>query len=148
DQMHMHLRDQMADDRQVEGLRHAGDFQPLRDAADPYQIYHRDIDRARLQHVAERHNAPDIFAAGDRGRQRVADPRQPGELVGRRHVLEPEQADPGILDATADIDRLLWPPALVDVAHQLDVGTDRLADLDHALDLNGGRGLARQRELR
>ena len=100
-----------------------------RDAADPHQIDHHDIDRARLHHVAERHDAPDVFAAGDRGRQRVGDPREPGIIVGRRHVLEPEQPDPGILDPAADIDRLLRPPALVDVAHQLDVGADRLADL-------------------
>ena len=73
---------------------------------------------------------------------------RPGIVVGGRHVLEPEQPDPGILDAAADIDRLLGPPALVDVAHQLDVRADRLADLDHALDLDRRRRLARQRELR
>ena len=76
------------------------------------------------------------------------DPREAGEIVGGRHVLEPEQPDPGILDPPADIDRLLRPPALVDVAHQLDVGADRLADLDHALDLDRRRRLAGQRELR
>src|SRR5436190_2146425 len=65
DQMHMHLRDQVADDRQVERLGHAGDLQPLRDAADPHEIDHRNVDRAPLKHVAERHDAPDIFAAGD-----------------------------------------------------------------------------------
>ena len=53
---------------------------------------------------------------------------RPAEIVGGRHVLEPEQPDPGILDAPADVDRLLRPPALVDVAHQIDVGADRLAD--------------------
>src|SRR6478735_6732574 len=42
DQMHMHFGNEMADDRQVERLRHARDLQPLRDAADPYQVYHRD----------------------------------------------------------------------------------------------------------
>ena len=63
---------------------------------------------------------------------------RPGIIVGRRHVLEPEEADPGIFDAPADIDRLLGTPALVDVAHQLDVGADRLTDLDHPLDLDAG----------
>src|SRR5215471_15003535 len=56
-------------------------------------------------------------------------------------------SDPGILDPLADIDRLLRPPALVDVAHQLDVRADRLADLDHAFDFDLQRGLAGEREL-
>ena len=73
---------------------------------------------------------------------------KPGIIVRGRHVFEPEEADPGIFDPAADIDRLLDPPALVDVAHQLDVGADRLAHPPHALDLLGGCGLAGQRQLR
>jgi hypothetical protein len=47
----------------------------------------------------------------------------------------------------ADVDRLLDPPALVDIAHQLDVGPDRLAHPPHPLDLLGGSGVAGQRQL-
>ncbi len=72
----------------------------------------------------------------------------PAIVVCRRHVLEPEQADPGVFDPAADVDRLLDPPALVDVAHQFDVGADRLAHPPHPLDLLGRRCLPGQRELR
>ena len=102
-------------------------------------VDHRDIDRARFDHVAERHDAPQVLAAGDRRRQRVGDPREAGVIVVRRHVLEPEQPDPGVLDPLADVDRLLRPPALVDVAHQIHVGADRLADQAGLLDLAGRR---------
>ena len=144
----MDFGNEVADDRQVEGFGHAGDLHPLRDAADPHQIDHDDVDRARLDHVAEGHYPPDILAASDRRRQRGGDPRQAGIVVRRRHVFEPEQANPGVLDAAADVDRLLDAPALVDVAHQLNVGSDRLAHPLHALDLLGGCSLARQRQLR
>ena len=64
-----------------------------------------------------------------------------------RDVLEPEETDPGILDPLADVDRLLRPPALVDVAHQIHVGTDRLADQPSLLDLARRRSDARQAKL-
>ena len=78
----------------------------------------------------------------------AVDPGEAGEIVGRRYIFEPEEADPGILDPLANIYRLFRPPALVDVAHQFDVGADRLAHPPHALDLLGRRGLAGQRHLR
>ena len=48
----------------------------------------------------------------------------------------------------ADVDRLLDAPALVDVAHQLDVRPDRVAHHAHSPHLLGGRRTARQRHLR
>src|SRR5260370_21169449 len=69
DQMHMHFRYEVTDHRQLEGLCHPGALEPLRDAADPHEIDHHDVDRARLQHVAEGRNAPEALAPGDRGRQ-------------------------------------------------------------------------------
>ena len=65
----------------------------------------------------------------------------------RGHVLEPEEADPGILDTAADIDRLLGPPALVDVAHQIHVGAAGLADQLGLFDLARRRGDAGQAQL-
>jgi hypothetical protein len=38
-------------------------------------------------------------------------------------------------------------PALVDVAHQIDVRADRVADFACALDFLRGRGITRQRKL-
>src|SRR5271166_7168781 len=119
--MDVDFGDQMTDDGQVEGFGHAGDLQPLGDAADPNQVDHHDVDRVPFDHVTERDDAPDVFAAGDRGRESGGDAGKPGEIVRRRHVLEPEEADPRVLDPAADVDRLLDPPALIDVAHQLDV---------------------------
>jgi hypothetical protein len=92
--------------------------------------------------VAERGDAPEVFAARDRGGQRIRHTRQAGVIVGRRHIFEPEQPHPGLLDAAADIDRLFRPPALVDVAHQVHIGADRLADQPRLLDLPGRRGRA------
>ena len=69
DQMHVDLRDAVADHRQVEGLGHAGDLEPRGDAARAHLVDHHDIDRAGFEHVAERHDAVEVFAAGDRGRQ-------------------------------------------------------------------------------
>jgi len=61
----------------------------------------------------------------------------------RRHVFEPIEPDPGVFDAFADIDRLLDPPALVDVAHQIHVEADRLADQPGLLDFARWRRDAR-----
>ena len=85
--------------------------------------------------MAERGDPVEVFAPGDRRGERRRHPREPGVIVMRRHIFEPEEADPGILDPAADIDRLLGPPALVDVAHQIHVGADRLADQARLLDL-------------
>ena len=145
--VHQHLGHDVADDRQVEGLGHAGDLHPLRGAADPREIDHDDVDRVRLDHLPERRDAPDILAARDRRLERRGDARQALVVVGGRHVLEPEQADARLLDAMADVDRLLGPPALVDVAHQLDVGPDHVADHLDAAHLVGRRRIAEQAHL-
>jgi hypothetical protein len=52
------------------------------------------------------------------------------------------------LDAPADIDRLVDPPALIDVAHQVDVRADGFAHAPDALDFTLRRGVPRQGELR
>src|SRR5215469_12606115 len=148
DQVNMNFGDQMTDDREVESFGHPGDLHPLGYAADPHQVDHDDVDRARLDHVPEWHDAPNIFAAGDRRRQSGGDPRKTGIVIRRRHVFEPEEVNPGILDSTADVDRLLDAPTLVDVAHQFDVGADGLAYSPHALDLLARCGLTGQRQLR
>ena len=62
---------------------------------------------------------------------------RPWIIVARRNVLQPEQPD--ILDAAADVDRLLRPPTLVDVAHQFDVRPDRVAHHAHAAHFVGRR---------
>ncbi len=145
--MNVDLRHAMADHRQVEGFGHAGDLEPGGDPARAHLVDHHDIDRAGLHHVAERHDPVEVFAAGYRCRQRRRYPCEPGVIVMRRHVFEPEEADPGILDAAADVDRLFGPPALVDVAHQIHVGADRLADQASLLDFARWRGHAREAQL-
>src|SRR4029077_8354912 len=62
-------------------------------------------------------------------------------------VLEPIEADTGVFHPLADVDRLLDPPALIDVAHQIRVGADRLADQASLLNLARRRGDAGQPEL-
>jgi hypothetical protein len=134
----MDLRDPVADHRQVEGLGHAGDLSPWGDAAAAHLIDHHNVDRTRLDHVAERDNAPEVFAAGDRGRQGCGDACQTGVIIVRRHILEPEQPNTRIFDPPSDVDRLLDPPALVDVAHQIHLWTNRLADQPRLLDFASG----------
>jgi hypothetical protein len=51
---------------------YAGDLEPLGDPADPHQIDHHDVDRVPFDHVAERDDAPDVFAARHRRRRRAA----------------------------------------------------------------------------
>jgi hypothetical protein len=51
------------------------------------------------------------------------------------------------LDALADVKSLEHAPALVDVAHEADVGPDGFPDAADAVDLNIGHGAARQSEL-
>ncbi len=128
----------MADHRQVEGLGHAGDLEPWGDAAAAHLIDHHNVDRAGFDHVAERDDAPEVFAAGYRGRQGCGDACQTRVIIVRRHILEPEQPDTRIFDPPAGVDRLLDPPALVDVAHQIHLGTNRLADQPRLLDFAGG----------
>ena len=129
----------------LKASRHAGDFHPVRDAAHPQQIDHDDVHRARLEHVAERRDAVHVFAAGHRRGQRIGDAREPWKVIVRRHVLPPVEVD--VLEPPADVDRLMHAPALIDVAHQVDVRADRLAHQARALDLARRRGVARQREL-
>src|SRR5205823_10443038 len=133
DEVNVHLRNEVAHDRQVEGLRHAGDLEPLGDAADAHEIDHHDIDRARLQHVPERRDAPEVLAAGDRRRQGGGDAGEAGEIVGDRHVLEPAQIE--ALEPPTDVHRLFGAPTLIDVDHQRDVGPHGFADDAGALDL-------------
>ena len=141
----MEFRDHVADDGQVEGLGHAGHLHPLGDAADADQVDHHDVDGTRLDHVAERHDAPDILAPGNRRGQRGVDPGQALVVVAGGDVLQPEQAD--LLGPPADIDRLLGAPALIDVAHQLDVGADGIAHHPHAADFLRRRRVAGQGHL-
>ena len=67
---------EVRDDRQVERLRHAGDLQPLRDAAGAQQVDHDEVERARLEHVPERRDAVDVLAARDRRGELAADLRR------------------------------------------------------------------------
>ena len=137
------FRDDVAHDRQVEGFGHASDLHPLRDAADPDQVDHDIVDGSCLDHVAEWDDAIDEFAAADWCSECSVNPRYAGVVVMRRDVLEPKQPDPGVFDATPDVDRLFWAPALVDVAHQFDVRAKRTAHHPRPLDLFRGGCRAR-----
>ena len=140
DEVHVDLRDQVAHHRQVEGLGHAGDLHPLRDAAHAQEIDHHDVDGAVLQQVAEGHDAVVVLAGGDRRGERVGDAGQAGIVVVGGRVLQPEEVIR--LDAAPDLDGLVHAPELVDVAHQVDVRPDGLAHDAHALDRRGHRRLA------
>src|SRR6202030_2726954 len=98
-----------------------------------------------LSDVAEGREPPKVFSAGYRRGQSPGDASKAREVVRHRHILEPAEAE--TLEPPADVHRLLGPPALVDVDHQRDVGTNALANDPGALDLALGRGLARQRQL-
>src|SRR5271155_3036977 len=106
----MDLRHTMADHRQVESFRHAGDLEPWGDTAGAHLIDHDDVDRTGLEHVAERHHTPEVFATCNRRREGLRHPRKTGIIVVRRYILEPIEADTGVFDPSTDVDRLLDPP--------------------------------------
>src|SRR5262249_5226969 len=139
DQVHVDLRYQMANDRQIERLGHARDLHPLRDTAYAQEVDHHDVDRAVLEEMAEGDDAVVVLAGGDRRRQRVGDAGHAGIIVVSGRVFEPEEMIG--LDAAPDLDRLIHAPELVDVAHEIDVRSDRLAHHAHALDRGGHGGL-------
>src|SRR6185312_11336537 len=118
---------------------------PWRDPAGAADIDHRDVDRPSLEHLAERGDAIQVFAAGDWGFQRGGDAGAALVVVGGGDILQPEQAD--ILDPAADVDGLFGTPALVDVAHQLDVRPDRFTDDADAADFLSDGRVAGQRHL-
>src|SRR3972149_5253384 len=61
------------------------------------------------------------------------------------HAHKPVEVN--VLDPPADVDRLVHAPALIDVAHEVDIRSDRLANKPRPLHLALGRRVARQREL-
>ena len=63
-----------------------------------------------------------------------------GVVVVGRGILEPVKVV--WLDTAPDLDGLVHAPELIDVAHEVDVGTDGLAHDAHALDGGRDRGLA------
>src|SRR6266851_2726219 len=74
--------------------------------------------------VAERDDAIVIFAGSDGRGERVRYARQAREVVVGNGVLQPEQVVR--LDPFANLNGVVHPPELVDVAHQIDIRTDRL----------------------
>ena len=141
----MHFRQQMAHDRQVEGLRHRGNLHPLRDATGAQHVDHRNIHRTGFHHVAERRQPVEILAAGQRRGERLGHPGKALEIVAGGHVFEPVEAH--FLETAADADRLAHIPALVDVAHQVYTGADSRADRARARHFDLGRGGAGQGQL-
>src|SRR6476661_4105245 len=129
--MHGNLRAQVIHDRQIERLSHAGDLHPLRDAARAYHVDHHDVDRTRFEHVAEWYETVDVFASRNRRRQRLRNAREARVVVMGNDVLQPEETI--LLHTVTDRDRLPHVPALIDIAHEVDLGADRVADDADAL---------------
>src|SRR5207249_6281641 len=72
--------------------------------------------------------------------ERVGYTGEAGVVVVGDRVLQPIQMIG--LDPAPDLDRVVHAPQLVDVAHEVDVGTDRLAHDADALDRRRDRRLA------
>src|SRR5262249_2578409 len=90
--------------------------------------------------MSERSDTIVVFARRNRRGQRVSDTGQPLKIVMHHHVLEPEEVIR--LNASANLNGLVDSPELVDVAHQIDIRADALAQYAHALDLAGDRWLS------
>ena len=103
-------------------MRH---LHPLRDAAYAQQIHHHDVDGSRLQHVPERLDAVVVLACRYRRIESVRDARQPRVVLEVRRILQPEQAVLG--HPAPHSDGTVHVPALIDVHHQIDAITHRLA---------------------
>ena len=104
-------------------------------------VYHHEINGSRLQHIAERREAVKVLAACDRGCDAAPDLSDAAVVVGDRDVLEPVQMIG--LEPAADADRLIDAPALIDIAHELYIGADRLAYEANLFDFLARRCLSR-----
>jgi hypothetical protein len=80
--------------RQVESLRHAGDLHPGRDAADPRETDHDDIDRTLLDHVPE--------GLPSRGSSQRAD------RAIKKAVHEPASPNPTSSPASTNASKVEW----------------------------------------
>ena len=103
--MHHHFREDMVYDGQIEGLGHSCDLQPLGNSADAPRVNNQNRDGARLQHVPERNDAPQIFAGGGGRGQSRRDAGKAVKIIVGREVLQPEEAQ--FVEPPADFDRLL-----------------------------------------
>ena len=82
--------------------------------------------------------------ANGRG-QGISHPRQAGIIVMHGHVFEPKEMH--VFDTLADIDGLIHRPALIDVAHEVDIRPHRCAGQARALGFLRRRYVTGQRHL-
>src|SRR5262245_45974602 len=122
----MDLGEEVAHHWQVERLCHAGNLHPVGDAAHAQEIDHDDVHRARLDHVSKRRDTVHTLSSGQWSRQRIGHTGKASIVVMHGHVFEPKQIK--LLDTPSDVDSLIEAPTLIDIAHEIDVGTDRFAN--------------------
>src|ERR1043166_1147371 len=82
--------------------------------------------------MAKRSDTVVVLAGGNGRGQGVSDTGEPLIVVVCHHILEPEQMV--WLDSTANVNRLIDRPELVDIAHQIDILADALTQHADALD--------------
>ena len=90
--------------------------------------------------MTEGHDAVVVLAGRDGRDESVGHAGEPRVVVMRRGILQPVELV--VQDAVPHVDGMVHAPELVDVAHEVDVGTDGLAHDAHALDRRGQRRLA------
>src|SRR5207253_8559790 len=100
----------------------------------------------RLQHMPEWPDTIVVLSRRNRCSQRVSHTGQPLKIVMSYHVLEPEEVIR--LHTSANLNGLVDGPELVDIAHQVDIRPDALAQHAYALDLAGDCRLSTQLRLR
>src|SRR5262249_38791841 len=124
-QLDLDLRQQMADDLDVEGFGHGRDFEPTRDTTDAQQIDHQNVHRTQFEELAELPQSGAVLAGDHGGVECAGNACQAGVVFGCRRVLQPVQAER--LEASRHLDRLVDAPELIDIAHQVNLIADHLA---------------------
>jgi hypothetical protein len=115
-------------------LRQCSGTHPARHAADPLRIRHYIIARTGRQCPRHLFRAHEVLPELDRGGKGVSDPRIALEIVGLGRLLDPYQAAFLIEHSTAQ-DRFRHGERLIEVAHQLDLRSDRPFDDANSLDI-------------
>ena len=113
---------------QIEGAGNGGDPHRLGDAAADREIRLEDVDRAQHREVAEIVAGELALAGGDRDVGRGAHLGPARLVVGGHRLLEPGEV--AVLDEAAEALRLGDRKGAVRVAHQPDLGAQRLARRD------------------
>ena len=123
----------MRHDRHLVGLGQRRDLAGLRDAADAVGVELDDVERARLEQVAELVQREGVLAAGDGDAAVALEGGVALQVVRNHRLFEPAQVER--LEQRQHPLGVVERPAHVGVGHDVDAGADRLAHGAHQIEV-------------